>query len=128
MRRPFLLAAIAVLAIVPVVAAYTLVATAPIAVSATAASPFGATSCTNEQLTTQQSHSTLFLNGELEPWVASSPANLANLVGAYQQDRWDDGGSRGIVSASSSTCGGKLGHEHADEIQLLHGWDGRQRR
>jgi len=105
MRRPFLLAAIAVLAIVPVVAANTLVATAPVAVSATAASPFGASSCTNEDLAVQQSHSTLFLNGEVEPWVASSPANLGNLVGAYQQDRWNDGGSRGIVSANSSNGG-----------------------
>jgi hypothetical protein len=105
MRRPFLLAAIAILAIVPVVAANTLVATAPIAVSATAASPFGATSCTNEDLAVQQSHSTLFLNSELEPFVATNPGNLADLVGAYQQDRWNDGGSRGIVSAMSTNSG-----------------------
>ena len=105
MRRPFLLAAIAVLAIVPLVAANTLVATAPIAVSATAASPFGASSCTNEDLAGQQSHSTLFLNSELEPFAATNPGNLADLVGAFQQDRWNDGGSRGIVSARSTDGG-----------------------
>ena len=105
MRRPFLLAAIAILAIVPVVAANTLVATAPIAVSTTAASPLGATSCTNEDLAVQQSHSTLFLNSELEPFAATNPGNLADLVGAYQQDRWNDGGSRGIVSAFSANGG-----------------------
>jgi len=105
MRRSVLLAVIAILAIVPVVAAGTLVATTPIAVSATAASPFGATTCTNEDLAAQQAHSTVFLNSEVEPWVASDPGSLGRLVGAYQQDRWNDGGSRGIVSAISSDGG-----------------------
>jgi hypothetical protein len=106
MRRLIPFAAIAILALAPVVAANTLIATAPVAVSATGASPFGITTCTNEDLATEQSHSTLFLNGEVEPWVASDPGSLGHLVGAYQQDRWEDGASRGIVSAKSSDGGG----------------------
>ena len=41
------------------------------------------------------------VNSEVEPWVAVNPANPDNLVGAYQQDRWNNGGARGDVTASS---------------------------
>lgn len=42
-----------------------------------------------------------YLNAEVEPHMAANPANLRNLVGAWQQDRWSDGGSHGIVTAAS---------------------------
>lgn len=42
-----------------------------------------------------------FVNAEVEPTVAISPVNAANLVGAWQQDRWSNGGSQGIVIAAS---------------------------
>ena len=48
---------------------------------------------------------TLYENGEVEPWVAVDPANPNNISGAWQQDRWSDGGSHGLV-ASASTNGG----------------------
>ena len=34
---------------------------------------------------------------EVEPWVEVNPANPRNLIGAWQQDRWSNGGSRGNV-------------------------------
>ena len=34
---------------------------------------------------------------EVEPWVDVNPANPRNLIGAWQQDRWSNGGSRGNV-------------------------------
>jgi hypothetical protein len=40
-------------------------------------------------------------NSEVEPWVAVDPSNAEHLVGAWQQDRWNDGGSRGLVTAAS---------------------------
>jgi hypothetical protein len=40
-------------------------------------------------------------NSEVEPWVAVDPSNPDHLVGAWQQDRWNDGGSRGLVTARS---------------------------
>jgi hypothetical protein len=43
---------------------------------------------------------------ELEPWVAANPTNRRNLIGSYQQDRWFDGGAKGLV-ASSSFDGGQ---------------------
>ena len=48
---------------------------------------------------------TLYVNAEVEPSVALNPANPANLVAAWQQDRWSDGGARGLVTASSFDSG-----------------------
>jgi hypothetical protein len=47
----------------------------------------------------------LYENGEVEPWVAVDPANPNNISGNWQQDRWSDGGSHGLV-ANASTNGG----------------------
>src|SRR3954453_18768167 len=33
---------------------------------------------------------------EVEPWVAVNPANQANLIGGWQQDRWTNGGSNAL--------------------------------
>ena len=44
---------------------------------------------------------TLYLNSEVEPFVAANPANAANLIGVWQQDRWSNGGARGNLSAAS---------------------------
>jgi len=42
---------------------------------------------------------TNYLNAEVEPWVAVNPANTSNIIGVYQQDRWSDGGGRGLVAS-----------------------------
>jgi hypothetical protein len=47
----------------------------------------------------------VFLNSEVEPWVDVNPANPLNIVAFWQQDRWSDGGARGLV-AGVSTDGG----------------------
>ena len=41
---------------------------------------------------------TLFENAEVEPMVAVDPTNPANLIGVWQQDRWSNGGSRGLLT------------------------------
>jgi hypothetical protein len=46
-----------------------------------------------------------YLNSEVEPWVSLDPTNPTRLVGAWQQDRWTDGGAHGLV-AGYSTDGG----------------------
>jgi hypothetical protein len=48
---------------------------------------------------------TVYENGEVEPWVAVDPADPAHVAGAWQQDRWSDGGAHGLV-ASTSLDGG----------------------
>jgi hypothetical protein len=44
---------------------------------------------------------TSYLNAEVEPHVAVDPRDPSHLIGAWQQDRSSDGGSRGLVSATS---------------------------
>jgi len=44
-------------------------------------------------------------DSEVEPWVAVDPSNPLHLVGAWQQDRWNDGGARGLVTAASFNGG-----------------------
>jgi hypothetical protein len=45
------------------------------------------------------------INGEVEPSIAVDPRNSLHLVGVWQQDRWSDGGSRGIVAGVSMDGG-----------------------
>src|SRR5438046_156701 len=47
-----------------------------------------------------------YANAEVEPYVAINPANSKNVIGVWQQDRWNDGGSHGLV-AGYSFDGGK---------------------
>src|SRR5918912_2120701 len=42
---------------------------------------------------------------EVEPWVQRNPANPDNLIGAFQQDRWSDGGAKGLVAGWSFNDG-----------------------
>jgi len=42
-----------------------------------------------------------YVNTEVEPSVAVNPTNLDNIIGAYQQDRWSDGASHGLVTSRS---------------------------
>jgi hypothetical protein len=43
----------------------------------------------------------LFENAEVEPMIAVNPANPANLVGVWQEDRWSDGGAHGLMTGYS---------------------------
>src|SRR5436305_2086872 len=43
----------------------------------------------------------IFLNSEVEPSLAVDPKDPKHLIGAWQQDRWSNGGANGIVSAVS---------------------------
>jgi hypothetical protein len=70
------------------------------AVAVSGASPIGG--CDGDQ----QGSGINFPNSEVEPWMAVNPTNEDNLVAAWQQDRWSNGGSEGIVTASSSDGGG----------------------
>jgi hypothetical protein len=56
-----------------------------------AACPFGAA----------DPDSVVYTDSEVEPQVAVNPTNPTNVVGAFQQDRWNDGGARGLVAARS---------------------------
>jgi hypothetical protein len=47
----------------------------------------------------------VYTNGEVEPSVAVNPNKPSNLIGAWQQDRWSDGGAHGLVAGFSSNGG-----------------------
>lgn len=48
---------------------------------------------------------TNFPNAEVEPWVAVNPADPDNIIGVWQQDRWSDGGSNGLLTGVSHDGG-----------------------
>jgi hypothetical protein len=48
---------------------------------------------------------TLYENAEVEPRVAVNPNNPNHIVGAWQQDRWSNGGAHGLVAAASVNGG-----------------------
>jgi BNR repeat-like domain len=44
---------------------------------------------------------TLYVNAEVEPMISVNPKNTQNLVGIWQQDRWSNGGARGLLTGVS---------------------------
>src|SRR4051794_11188692 len=44
-------------------------------------------------------------NAETEPWLAVSPTNPDDVAAFWQQDRWSDGGSHGLLAAVSHDGG-----------------------
>ena len=81
---------------------------APPVLATPGSSPFDG--CTADQATAQQAAgSVLYPNSEVEPRADIDPTNPLNIVGEYQQDRWSDGGARGLVT-SVSRDGGSSWH------------------
>jgi hypothetical protein len=74
-------------------------------VQVTGADPFA--SCTADNVGQQEKAfgSVLFPNTAIEPWVAVDPTDPSRLLVGHQQDRWSDGGSRGLTDALSSDGG-----------------------
>ena len=56
---------------------------------------------------------TNFLNAEVEPFVAVNPATVGtanvNVIGVWQQDRWNNGGAHGLVAGFSFDGGATWG-------------------
>jgi len=44
---------------------------------------------------------TNFTNAEVEPYLVVNPANPTNIIGAWQQDRWSNGGAQGLNMGAS---------------------------
>jgi BNR repeat-like domain len=94
---------------VPVVAAALLLVAAPASAGpgtlgpldkVSGASPLAA--CTSDDVAAQSGDN--FPNSEVEPWIASSSVDrsgdgVADLIAGYQQDRWSNGGARGVFAS-----------------------------
>lgn len=67
-------------------------------------SPFA--SCTSDQVAAQEATgSVLYSSAEVEPRADVNPLDARDIVGIYQQDRWSDGGARGLVTSVSRDGG-----------------------
>jgi hypothetical protein len=76
-------------------------------VQVAAGDPFSG--CTADKVHAQESAfgSILYPATSIEPWVAVDPTDTSRLLVGHQQDRWDDGGSRGLVGVVSNDAGSR---------------------
>jgi hypothetical protein len=88
--RLLLPVAIAALAVAAPSSAGPVTVATPVAISG--ASPFATCDVSGQS-------GTNYVNAEEEPRVAVNPANSSNLIAVFQQDRWSNGGARGLVAA-----------------------------
>ena len=58
------------------------------------------TGCTADNVAGQIG--TNYPDSEIEPWVAANPREPSELIFGWQQDRWSNGGSRGLVAGIRS--------------------------
>src|SRR3954447_5988115 len=96
------LAAVAVGALCAAPTAGAAVVTAPVNISI--ASPF-ASGCGGPTEGSAPGTNYNYEDAEVEPWLAVSPTNPNDVAGMWQQDRWSDGGSHGLVAAVSHNGG-----------------------
>jgi len=89
------------------VVAFIVVAVAGAAVTVASPGPTPFASCTADDPAGQEAAfgSVLYPNAEIEPRSAINPTNPLNIVGEYQQDRWSDGGARGLVASVTHNGG-----------------------
>ena len=105
-KRPWLLGGVATAALLGATAAHaqgTAAAGTEVSLKyvATGSSPFG--HCTADKIATQEG--TNYPDTEIEPDADANPANLKNVLIGWQQDRWSNGGSRGLLAGTSFDSG-----------------------
>jgi len=75
-------------------------------VPVTGSDPFS--NCTADNVPFQETayRGIVYPDTSIEPWVAVDPTDSSRLLVAHQQDRWSNGGSRGLVGRVSDDGGG----------------------
>lgn len=70
-----------------------------------AGDPF--TGCSADKVENQEARfgSVLYPASAIEPWVAVDPTDPSRILLGHQQDRWSDGGARGLTGAVSNNGG-----------------------
>jgi hypothetical protein len=100
-RRLLICGAIALLAVVAVSGASAVPYSTSGSAQVSDLSPFAG--CTADNVAGQTGTNTL--NSEVEPWVDVNPTDGDNVVGIWQQDRWSNGGARGLVAGVTKDGG-----------------------
>jgi hypothetical protein len=67
--------------------------------------PFAGNTADHVPLQEQLYGSMNYPDSQVEPYVIANPTRANNLVGIWQQDRWNDGGARGLVVSVSTDHG-----------------------
>ena len=82
--------------------------------------------CTADGVASQSG--TVYVNSEVEPWIDVNPTNPSNIVGICQQDRWSNGGARGLVAGVSTNGGASFTLVTIPKVTRLLGRHGGKRR
>ena len=92
-------------------------------VQVTGADPFSG--CTRDNVNSQEKayDSILYPNTAIEPWLAVDPTNANRLLVGHQQDRWNNGGSRGLVGNVSTDGGGTWSPTIPGDVSKCTGGD-----
>jgi hypothetical protein len=92
-------------------------------VQVTIGDPFGA--CTADNVPRQQTvfGSTVYPSTDIEPWVAVDPTDPSRLLVGVQQDRWSDGGSRGLIGVVSKDGGSTWTNSIPPDVTKCTGGD-----
>jgi hypothetical protein len=92
-------------------------------VRVTGSDPF--TACTADNVHRQQTvfGSTLYPDTAIEPWLAVDPTDASRLLVGHQQDRWDDGGARGLVGVLSNDAGSSWKDSIPQDVTKCTGGD-----
>jgi hypothetical protein len=61
-----------------------------------------------------------FPDAEIEPQVAVNPHTAGNIIGVFQQDRWNNGGAQGLVAGFSTNGGASWGESQLPFSQCAH--------
>ncbi len=85
--------------------AKTYTASTPTVASFGATDPFATCTADNPGLQESALGSTLYPAAEPEPQAAVNPKDPLNIAGAYHEDRWSDGGDRGLASSATHDGG-----------------------
>jgi hypothetical protein len=70
----------------------------------------------------ESAQSVSYEDAEVEPYMAVNPANPSNIIGAWQQDRFSDGGAHGLA-VGASMDGGKTWKESTLAMSVCGGGD-----
>lgn len=93
--RAIAIASLAIIAAAPVAQGANLTSSVPVETSGT--NPFAACPADGSGV--------VFPDSEVEPWLEVNPTDAGNVVGGYQQDRYSNGGAKGLVATVSNDGG-----------------------